>query len=62
MNAEKRRGMGRPKMRPGEARTIMFSIRVSEAERAVIEAAAEREGVPASDWARDILIAAARIL
>jgi len=54
-----KRGRGRPKMNPGEIRTVIFSIRMSATERGVIEEAAEREGTAASDWARDVLLAAA---
>jgi hypothetical protein len=58
MNEEKR-GRGRPKMVNGEARDCIFSIRLSIAELAVIKDAAEKGGVDsASDWARDVLLAA----
>jgi hypothetical protein len=53
-----KRGRGRPKMAPGEKRDAVFAFRVTVAELAVIREAAEREGVPASDWARDVLLAA----
>jgi uncharacterized protein (DUF1778 family) len=46
-------------MAPGEARDTVFAIRVTVAELALIQEAAEREGVPASDWARDVLLDAA---
>jgi hypothetical protein len=59
MKTEKRR-RGRPKMAPGEARDTVFAIRVTVAELAVIQQAAEREGASASDWARDVLLAATR--
>ena len=56
---EAKRGRGRPKMTEGEARDIIFSIRLSIGERAVIQEAAEKAGVDsASDWARDVLLAA----
>ena len=56
---EVKRGRGRPKMVNGEARDIIFSIRLSIAERTVIQEAAEKAGVDsASDWARDVLLAA----
>lgn len=45
-------------MRPGEVWTVIFSIRMSADERALIEAAAERAGVAASDWAREALLRA----
>lgn len=58
MNEEKR-GRGRPKLVNGELRNYIFSIRLSVGERAVIEAAAEKAGIDsASDWAREVLLAA----
>jgi hypothetical protein len=59
MKAEKR-GRGRPKMAPGAARDTVFAIRVTVAELALIQGAAEREGIAASDWARDVLLEATR--
>ncbi len=59
MTAEKR-GRGRPKMAPGEAKTTIFSIRVTLDELAAIKEAAEQEGVSASDWARETLLVGAR--
>jgi len=54
-----KRGRGRPKMIEGEARDTIFSIRLSIAERTVIQEAAEKAGIDsASDWARDVLLAA----
>jgi hypothetical protein len=47
-------------MAPGEARDTVFAIRVTVAELVAIQEAAEREGIPASDWARDVLLAATR--
>jgi uncharacterized protein (DUF1778 family) len=38
----------------------VFAIRLSDDERAAIEAAAEREGKPVSQWARDVLLLVAR--
>jgi uncharacterized protein (DUF1778 family) len=54
-----KRGRGRPRINPAEVRTVMFTIRVSLEERELIREAAERDGATASDWARDILLAAA---
>jgi hypothetical protein len=57
--SEVKRGRGRPKMIEGEARDTIFSIRLSIAERTLIQDAAEKAGVDsASDWARDVLLAA----
>ncbi len=55
---EEKRGRGRPKMVNGEKRDHIFSIRLTVAERTIIEEAAERAGVEASDWARELLLAA----
>jgi hypothetical protein len=38
----------------------MFRIRMTEADRAEIDAAAETEGVSASEWSRDVLLRQAR--
>ena len=57
--SEAKRGRGRPKMTEGEARGTIFSIRLSIDERALIQEAAEKAGIDsASDWARDVLLAA----
>ena len=56
---EQKRGRGRPKMAPGEAKTFIFSIRVSLDERALIEKKAEADGMSSSDWAREVILAAA---
>jgi uncharacterized protein YggL (DUF469 family) len=55
---EQKRGRGRPKMAPGEAKTFIFSVRLSVDERSLIEKKAEAEGFnSASDWAREVLLA-----
>jgi len=54
------KGPGRPAFTEGTARTGVFAIRLSDDERAAIEAAAEREGKPVSQWARDVLLLVAR--
>ena len=60
---EVKRGRGRPKMVNGEVRDCLFSIRLSIGELTVIREAAERAGVDStSDWARDVLLAAAEHL
>lgn len=59
MSREKR-GPGRPPMPEGAAKATMFAIRLTPAERAAIDAAAERAGKGVSQWAREALIAAAR--
>jgi hypothetical protein len=55
-----KRGRGRPRLPTGEVRTITFSIRVNLDELEAIKRAAEREGAPASDWAREVLLAVGR--
>lgn len=49
--------MGRPPL--GErARLPAFTIRLSEAERTAVYAAAEKAGKPVTQWAREALLAA----
>lgn len=50
--------MGRPPKAPGDAKASTFSVRLRADERAAIEAAAERAGVWASEWARRVLLEA----
>ena len=50
--------MGRPPKERGTARTEVFAFKLSEEERAAIEAAAERDGKPVTAWARELLLAA----
>jgi len=51
--------MGRPPLPNGTAHTSVFTLKLSDAERAAIRAAAERAGVSVSQWARAALSAAA---
>ncbi len=52
--------MGRPSL--GEqARAVVFTLRLSEAERAALVAAAERSGKPVTQWARETLLASAAV-
>ncbi len=55
---DEKRGRGRPKMVNGEKRDCNFSIRLSIAERTIVQDAADKVGVPVSDWARDVLLSA----
>lgn len=57
MSARKR-GPGRPAFAEGTAKTGVFAIRLSDDERSAIVAAAERDGKPITQWAREILIQA----
>lgn len=50
--------MGRPPKAPGDVKASTFSVRLRPDERAAIEAAAERAGVKASEWARRVLLTA----
>lgn len=56
----RKRGPGRPALAEGTARTIVFTLKVSEDERTAIEAAAERAGKPVTQWAREMLLVATR--
>ena len=58
--ANRKRGPGRPAFEEGTARTAVFTLKVSDQERAAINAAAERAGKPVSQWARETLVAASR--
>jgi hypothetical protein len=51
--------MGRPPKRPGGLGSV-FQIRLSDAERAEYQAAAERAGVALAEWMRDRLSKAAK--
>ncbi len=60
--SEAKRGRGRPRMNPGEARTSTFSVRLTPDERAAVAKAAERAGgIDASEWARRVIVAAAAV-
>ena len=54
--------VGRPPLDAGEARDSTLSVRTSEADRARIDAAAERAGLTTSEWARRALLGAATIV
>lgn len=62
MTEEPKRPRGRPRMPDGTTKGSTFSVRFSAAEREVVEAAARQAGAQsASDWAREVLLAAARM-
>lgn len=48
--------MGRPPLPRDEVKQV-FTLRLSAAERGRIEAAAKRDDMPASQWARKVLVA-----
>jgi predicted HicB family RNase H-like nuclease len=50
--------MGRPPL-GDRARDAVFTLRLSKAERSALNAAAERTGMPVTQWAREALLAAA---
>lgn len=52
---EKRKRVGRPKMKKGEARGTMTQFRLQPDERKAFEAAAKKEGLTLSDWIRETL-------
>lgn len=51
---------GRPRVPKKLAKGSLLSVRFSESERAALDAAAERDGVKLSEWARRALLAAAQ--
>ena len=54
--------MGRPKLPEGESRYNILRIRLTGAERAVLDAEARARGEDTSTWARRTLLALARPL
>ena len=57
--ADTKRGPGRP---PSEnPRTHRIPVRVHDAEREAIEAAARRAGMPVAQWLREVAMGAARL-
>lgn len=55
-----RRKPGRPPKPAGEVRNTPFTIRVTEGEKAAFLKAAKKAGRPASEWARSVLLMAAK--
>lgn len=64
MTAPKKRKRGRPKGArnrvPGPPPRATLTLRLSAAERALLERTAEHDGEPLSTWARESLLAIAR--
>jgi hypothetical protein len=54
--------MGRPPKPKGEVKDVTFLIRMTKAERALLERAAKSQSEGASTWARELLLAAANRL
>lgn len=51
---------GRPRKPASESKSYMLRIRMTEDDRALLEAAAKSAGEETSTWARDELVALAR--
>jgi predicted HicB family RNase H-like nuclease len=60
VKADKKLGPGRPAFAEGTARTGVFTIRLSDEERAAIVVAAEHAGKPVTQWARETLLLATK--
>jgi hypothetical protein len=56
MSVGRRKGPGRPRLPASESKGKVFSVRLSRAERAQVEAAAKARGLTAVAWAREILL------
>lgn len=52
--------MGRPALPDEERREKPLRIRMTDAERSLVDQAAQKQGVPTSEWARCILEEAAK--
>jgi predicted HicB family RNase H-like nuclease len=52
--------MGRPPLPKGEAKDVVFTLRLAENERDDLVAAAKRAGKPVTQWARVALLEASR--
>ena len=51
--------MGRPRMPKGEAKAEVLTLRLTKEERRAADAAAKRDRLPVSEWARRAIVAAA---
>jgi hypothetical protein len=51
--------MGRLPLPKGSAKSVVFTLRLTEDERHELAAVAKRARKPASQWARDVLLNAA---
>ena len=52
--------MGRPKLPKGTANNILFAVKIAPQEAEKIDAAVERSGLTKPEWARTVLLAAAK--
>jgi hypothetical protein len=57
MKQEKPTRRGAPEKSPEERKTVLLGVRLTEAEKAAVDAAA---GGKASTWARDVILRAAK--
>lgn len=57
---KKKRGPGRPPLPPDQTKPGVFQFRLSDAERAEYQDAAERAGMALAQWMRDTLSKAAK--
>ncbi len=48
--------IGRPPIAKKERKATLLSVRLTEAERTIVERAAKKAGVGLSEWARRVLI------
>jgi hypothetical protein len=55
------RGPGRPAFPKGTAKAVVFTLRLTVAEREALESEARRLGRPVTQWARDVLLASAGV-
>lgn len=60
METTEKRGPGRPPKDPTGAKDARLEFRVSEAEKTLLERAADSEGESVSDWGRRVLVKAAK--
>lgn len=58
MTVAAKKKMGRPPVPKAERKGETLTLRLTAAERRAAEAAAKREGVPVSEWARRVIVAA----
>lgn len=59
MKKNKDAKIGRPKMPPGTANTVLFAFKIAANEAQRIHTAVKRSGLSKAQWAREKLLAAA---
>lgn len=59
MSPARKRGPGRPRLPRSRTRSAVLSLRLTAVERSAVETSAQAAGRSASDWERDVLLAAA---